>query len=275
MHNYHDANHTLPVYFGVSPGIGNTYPWTPGNGSEPYGGWFLHLLPYVEQGNVYSLVLNDTQSSGHDQPWWDVPPTTQSGPTVVQTYNGHTYVTTTSTQVGGSGYHNDGIWIDAVHPATYKLMQCPSDPSSSGNGQVYGYWVATSYLANYNAWTPDPGQGLSAQPVTFPMISDGLSNTVLFGEGYQNCDTVGRIALYSWYYHNFGLDWYGQANQNMFQSAPPVALCDNWRAQSGHVSGMNVCLADGSVRTVNGSVSQPTWASALLPRDGVPLGSDW
>ena len=107
------------------------------------------------------------------------------------------------------------------------------------------------------------------------MISDGLSNTVLFGEGYQNCDTVGRIALYSWYYHNFGLDWYGQANQNMFQSAPPVALCDNWRAQSGHVSGMNVCLADGSVRTVNGSVSQPTWASALLPRDGVPLGSDW
>ena len=168
VQNFNDANHTLPVYFGVSPGIGNTYPWTPGNGSEPYGGWFLHLLPYVEQGNVYSLVLNDTQSSGHDQPWWDVPPTTQSGPTVVQTYNGHTYVTTTSTQVGGSGYHNDGIWIDAVHPATYKLMQCPSDPSSSGNGQVYGYWGATSYLANYNAWTPDPGQGLWRSPSPSP-----------------------------------------------------------------------------------------------------------
>jgi hypothetical protein len=38
---------------------------------------------------------------------------------------------------------------------------------------------------------------------------------------------------------------------------------------------MNVCLADGSVRRINASISQQTWTSALLPDDGNPLGSDW
>ena len=36
-----------------------------------------------------------------------------------------------------------------------------------------------------------------------------------------------------------------------------------------------VGLADGSVRLVNPSISQLTWTSAMLPADGVPLGSDW
>jgi len=29
------------------------------------------------------------------------------------------------------------------------------------------------------------------------------------------------------------------------------------------------------VRVISASVSQPTWESAILPNDGVPLGSDW
>ena len=106
-------------------------------------------------------------------------------------------------------------------------------------------------------------------------ITDGLSQTVLFGEGYADCDRIGRIALYSWYYHNFGLDWYQQPNTFMFQDRPAVSLCDNWRAQSGHTGGMNVCLADGSVRVVSAAISQATWTSALLPNDRIPLGADW
>jgi prepilin-type N-terminal cleavage/methylation domain-containing protein len=276
VHNFDDAHGDMPTYFGVYPGIGNTYPWSPGNGSEPYGSWFLHMLPYMEQGNVYNRVLADTQSSGYNQPYYDNPnASTPTGQIVVVQYNGHSYVYQQYTGGGGTGYHVHGIWIDGVHEATYKVMQCPSDPTQAGNGLVYGYWGATNYLANYNAWTPDPAQGVWAQPVRFAMITDGLSNTVLFGEGYQNCDSIGRIALYSWFYHNFGLDWYQQANTLMFQDHPPANLCDNWRAQSGHTAGMNVAMADGSIRLVNASISQATWTSALLPRDGVVLGPDW
>ncbi|HVS35139.1 MAG TPA: DUF1559 domain-containing protein [Gemmataceae bacterium] len=275
VHNFHDAKGFMPTYFGVCPGAGDIYPWTPDNLPQPYGGWFLHLLPFVEQDALYNLVWNDTHNSGHNQPWWDVSPTYGPGPVIVVQYNGHTYVYQTTVELSpGSGYHVDGIWIDGVHGAAFKLMQCPSDPSAT-QGIVYGYWGATNYLANYNAWTPTPAEGVWAMPVHFLEITDGLSDTVLFGEGYQNCDQIGRIALYSWYYHNFGLDWYQQANTNMFQSGPQVSQCDNWRAQANHAAGMNVVLADGSVRLVAASVSQATWTSALLPRDGSPLGTDW
>jgi prepilin-type N-terminal cleavage/methylation domain-containing protein len=274
-HNFCDGNQTLPTYFGVSPpGDGYVYSWyPPDNRRKMYGGWFAHLMPYVEQGNVYNLVMADIRASGWNEPHWDVPPTYSYGNIVVEEYNGHTYIYYQTTASGGSGYHVDGIWIDGAHEATYKVLQCPADPTLD-HGLVYGYWGSTNYLANYNAWTPDPSYGIWAPPVTFAQITDGTSNTVLFGEGYANCDKIGRIALYSWFYHNFGLDWYQQANTLMFQDRPLARLCDNWRAQAGH-KGMNVALIDGSVRTVSAGISQQTWSNALLPRDGNPLGSDW
>ncbi len=274
--NFHDTNGTLPCYFGVYSATGSIYSWSPqSNRLLVYGGWFAHLLPFVEQAPLYNTVLADCQQSGWNEPHYDNPAPTSPGPVVVQQYNGHDYIYQSTTGGGGTGYHVDGIWIDGVHQATYKVLQCPSDPTAVPGGTVYGgYWGATNYLANYNAWTPQP-MGLWASPIKFTDIKDGTSSTVLFGEGYATCDSIGRIALYSWYYHNFGLDWYQQANTLMFQDSPMPKQCDNWRAQSGHRGGMNVCLGDGSVRKVSASVSQQTWTSVLLPSDGSVPGADW
>jgi prepilin-type processing-associated H-X9-DG protein len=115
---------------------------------------------------------------------------------------------------------------------------------------------------------------------------DGLSNIVLFGEGYSQCDTLPRIALLSYPYHNFGVDWNGIPNTFMFQDRPTTQVhtacptgcplgCNNWTAQSGHRGGMNVCLADGSVRVVTPAISQASWTAALLPRDNQNPGNDW
>jgi prepilin-type N-terminal cleavage/methylation domain-containing protein len=274
--NFVDAEGTYPVYFGVQ-NPGSVYPWYPAtNNSLVYGSWFAQLLPFVEQQNVYNLAYGDCLATGHNQPWWAVPPTySYGGGSTTVTYNGgHTYTYGGTTSSGGSGYQNAGIWIPQVANVPYKLMQCPSDPTLSQDGLVYGYWGSTNYLANYNAWTPYP-MGLWATPVTYANFGDGTSNTVIFGEGFANCDSIGRIALYSWFYHNFGLDWYQNANTLMFQDNPPAQDCDNWRAHSGHIGGMNVCLADGSARVVNPTVSQQTWTYALLPNDGQDLGTDW
>jgi prepilin-type processing-associated H-X9-DG protein len=218
--------------------------------------------------------ISASPSPGHNEPYWDVPPTYSYGPPVVEQYNGHDFVTSPATATGGSGYHAHGIWIDGVHEATYKVLRCPSDPSAPPDGLVYGHWGPTNYLANYNAFSGNPW-GLWCNPVPLSYFKDGLSNTVLFAEGYADCDRIGRIALYSWWYHNFGLDWYQQPNTNLFQTSPKVLDCDNWRAQSGHSGGMNVGLGDGSVRFVSGSVSPATWTAVLLPRDGAVPGNDW
>ena len=242
-----------------------------------YGSWFAQLLPFVEQQSLYSFVMAEITASGENQPIWTSPPSYSSGSVVTQQYNGHSYTYTESSSSGGSGQQINGIWIEGAHQATFKILQCGSDPSSGGaNGLVYSYWGYTNYLANFNAFAPvGNDNGVWASPVPLTNFVDGTSNTVLYGEGYANCDSIGRIALYSWYYHNFGLDWYQEPNTYMFQTNPPVGLCNNWVAQAGHPSGMNVCLADGSVRVVSSGISQQTWTNAMLPADGMVLGTDW
>ena len=65
-----------------------------------------------------------------------------------------------------------------------------------------------------------------------------------------------------------------QTQANWIGSGSP---CDGARTQALH-SGrtiLNVCLADGSVRSLAGALSPTTWAQAVDPADGEPLGSDW
>jgi hypothetical protein len=52
---------------------------------------------------------------------------------------------------------------------------------------------------------------------------------------------------------------------------PPI-----WQAGQGFHTGICIVgMGDGSVRTVSAAVGLNTWTAAVLPADGVPLGSDW
>jgi len=59
------------------------------------------------------------------------------------------------------------------------------------------------------------------------------------------------------------------------QSQPTQAGCIPSHLQAFYASGMQVGMLDGSVRTVSTSVSPLTFAHAIDPADGAPLGSDW
>src|SRR5947209_7240510 len=74
VHHFHDAHGSMPSYFGL-------YPHDPANRNNtalgglttagrlmPYGGWFLHLLPYVEQENLYLQVLAQIEAAGNNYP---------------------------------------------------------------------------------------------------------------------------------------------------------------------------------------------------------------
>jgi hypothetical protein len=65
-----------------------------------------------------------------------------------------------------------------------------------------------------------------------------------------------------------------------YWDAPPQtgitqAECDKSRLQSFHTGFVVLCMGDGSTRVVNGNVSQATWHAAIVPDDGIALGTDW
>jgi hypothetical protein len=69
---------------------------------------------------------------------------------------------------------------------------------------------------------------------------------------------------------------YGQSRyMTAIQVMPTIQECDPTRLQAMSAGGMLVVMMDGSVRSVNPNVSTHTLARALVPHDGVVLGSDW
>src|SRR5262249_6929487 len=135
-HGYHDANGHLP------PGVGY-YP-TAANGT--FGTYFFHLLPYLEQENLYRAALGS------------VPFPPPEGPTVAY-YPG-----------------NNNVYSQKV-----AVYLCPSDPSVEPGGLVTinGFpFGASSYAPNglvSGIGPPSPGpQGRTP----FAAITDGTSNTI-------------------------------------------------------------------------------------------------
>ena len=115
-----------------------------------------------------------------------------------------------------------GVWLPEARTSVFSVLQCPSDrtngPQTLGSG-----WGMTSYLANWNVLggsngdgsVPDGNWGTQINyngtmvPLgwytpsqRFATITDGLSQTIFFGEGYGSCDGRPRIALYSAAFHN-------------------------------------------------------------------------
>lgn len=285
VHNFHENRGTMPTYFGIYPPTG-TCGVRPGcNREAVYGSWFLHIAAYLDQDNLYRNIADEVKTRPMNERI-TLTPGTNCRPTQDRNYTGGHTRTYTICDVYPT-YEEHGIWLPEVRTTTFHVLRCPTDPSASTNAIVSG-WGPTSYLANYNAFdsgiripTTSP---LWTNPPNFNAITDGLSNTIAFAEGYGNCDGFVRIALYSWHYHNFGLDWFQNPNTLMFQTRPVLKnaaqcpagteCCDNWRAQTPH-SVMNVALADGSVRSVSRGINPTTWDNALLPRDGNTLGNDW
>lgn len=66
-------------------------------------------------------------------------------------------------------------------------------------------------------------------------------------------------------------------NSAMFQVKPDPyqSACDWAVAQTPHTGGILVGLADGSVRSVNSSVTPATWWSALTPNGNDVTAPDW
>ena len=191
---------------------GKMPPYASGRPREMIGGWYMHLLPYVGHADLYD-ILKENQ---------------------ITTRNGIQVVT-------------NGMYLPQVKNANFPELVCASDPTRH---ESYGD-NATNYVANWYALS-DGIRGTYRRARRFDSLTNGLSNVVLFAEAYSDCDGLHRLALYSSYYHNFGITQQGMPSADphyapndylMFQESPKH--CDKWRTQTAH-SLMPVALADGS-----------------------------
>jgi prepilin-type N-terminal cleavage/methylation domain-containing protein len=265
-HNYHDVHQHFP------PGIGY-YP--PASGA--FGTYFFHLLPYVEQDNLYRSALGP------------VPFPPPDGPTTVY-YPGN----------------------NTVYSQPVKIFLCPSDPSVGPDGVVpiNGVSFGASCYAP-NALISAQNNPPTPQGKTrIADITDGLSNTILHAEKYARCTNTTMAPPFrdggtAWAYctallfpwqpppmtlpgkafqpgfcipalANLGApDAVGPKSIFQVQPTPFLGNCDPTRTATAHTGGMLVGLADGSVRTLAPSLSGTTWWAAVTPSGDEVLGSDW
>ncbi len=215
-------------------------PYASGRMRELYGGWFVHLLPYVGQEAVYERL--------------------QNGQLV---------------QRDGLRLFTDGRRLPGVEGVLYPQLICPSDPTDLPTIDA-----PTNYLANWFAFSDEqPGfyrpaqrfddlaDGLSAIVLFGEAYSfcDELPRLALYSTHYHNFG----VTQEGWASDDAH---YAPRDYTMFQVRP--ATCDKWRTQTPHTE-MHIALADGSVRAVSRDISSATWAQALKPRDGQALGGDW
>lgn len=235
-HNYQDAYQYLPPLNG---------PQSPGAISPNSGGPHFYLLPFIEQQNLYNMIL--TTSPG-GAPWYS-PYNAQ----VIKNYICPSDPSTTAPYVNASGGAVTSYGANAYTFGSISTLQ--------GLPPTVTFVTSQAWNSIVNA---------------FP---DGTSNTILFTDKYGTCYNGGSIWATTCTCNTYNpvVGWGMSGVANMFQVQPVYSssACNPYLAQTPHPGVIMVSLADGSVRTVSQGVSPTTWLLALVPNDGYPMPSDW
>jgi prepilin-type processing-associated H-X9-DG protein len=187
LHNVQDTHGRLPPMAATFAGA-------------YYGPLFFHLLPYLEQGNTWSMAAWMDPTS----PFSAMPPTVPNPATILDL--GIIWPTWRSVNVSTTPYtwvrdtlipvyrcpSDPTLGSGAVGPLEINTCQdwCAGDASYAGNFLVFGKF---SYDKNELPVFPQPTSknyetvwdGRTKIPTSFP---DGTSNTIAFAEKYARCE---------------------------------------------------------------------------------------
>ena len=225
------------------------------------GSVFFHLLPFLEQGNLYF-------GTGVGDPPRCSPENLADGSlgknVMVKTFL----------------CPSDASYRARTHEGNWEVT---SDGGYAGNFQVFGKPHSAGSFANGD-WSGD-----SRIPISF---ADGTANTIVFADKYSNCDGPDPAGTFHqggnrWAGHggdtwspafavpNLGSDSTGQGSYFQARPDPYVGGCDPSRASSGHTQGIIVGVGDGSARLLSKDISAVTWWAICTPAGGEVLDPDW
>jgi prepilin-type N-terminal cleavage/methylation domain-containing protein len=270
-HNFHDTHKRLP------PGIlGPVVSPPPGSGTNhQYVGALCFLLPYMEQNAVYDRVdqgldINVDHYPGINYPgvskpvggWWSNADAWAAAQTKIRefecpTANPYANTDWTFACIYTRGLTIHGSYWSSSMPDLGRTNYAPC-AGGMGEGILPGPPPRTTSWARYKgAFWPRSKTRLAE-------VRDGTSNTVLFIEvlGDMNPSNKSKTLRYAFTWMGMGpmpSGWY---------LADPVWNSAWYQAGSLHPGIVQVCLADGSVKAVRGTVEDAQYLYVTATADG-------
>jgi prepilin-type N-terminal cleavage/methylation domain-containing protein/prepilin-type processing-associated H-X9-DG protein len=278
------ATHNMHDTFGYLPPTIGPYPKTTATLIN-YGPVCFYLLPFIEQGNLWNKAPN---ANGQYI----------SNNNSVQSAVIKTYVCPTDPSYTEEAFNNFAFSCYATNSLAFSKH---SYNNGAGNF-MFAYVTGTdpSSVAVVDETFPICTGG-KRFPADFP---DGMSSTIMWTEKYARCGPppvpsngneftgstqwADRFAVYSGpfigFYPNpnnvnpaslvpinYGVNGMFQVNPDPWQST----ACVSTVASTSHPGGIQVALADGSVRNCAKGMSATTWWMSIVPDDGQLQGADW
>jgi prepilin-type N-terminal cleavage/methylation domain-containing protein/prepilin-type processing-associated H-X9-DG protein len=271
--------------------------------------WGISLLPFVEQQNLYALWSPNIPNIAPDKvaganfvamrqslvPVYNCPSDVSAGLGFVpySPDSGNDYTTNTAAGPSGNGPYKNGPY-PLFMPATYRAVSGASyggsdwwtNPTHPDDGGSNENWDDASQIPALLAHFPgdrgvmhatDPATGASTEKIA--NVTDGLSNTLMFGE-YATINTPGRRTFWAYAYTSynqslvtFNASWTLQADF-VACSKTDVTINPSGNNQckrawgSFHTGGLNFAFCDGSVHTISRTVDMVNVLPALATISG-------
>jgi prepilin-type N-terminal cleavage/methylation domain-containing protein/prepilin-type processing-associated H-X9-DG protein len=282
-HAYHDARGEMP--YGRKYDFWDTYSWT------------LLILPYVEQENVYNGYVTLTQV-----PFANSVPG-PNGPIG----NNAAMRTSRHAKLPVNTCPSDGVYENETGTNEYGFIRgnyrgCVGSGDMYGNaanGQPAATWGVGIFSVRPGQ-SPDPGAAVRTIGTPISSITDGTGNTILVSECIVPRNTGWGGPIGSYIYGNMGGALFSttltpnSTSPDRIVGPCPVQQGDTgyrepcgsiggnaWftpsaagahaAARSRHTNGVNVGMADGSVKFVNNTIDLNVWRAAGTRAGGETL----
>jgi prepilin-type processing-associated H-X9-DG protein len=252
-----------------------------GSGKKQPGGWAYSILPYTEQQALFSLGdgLAGTDAAAAGLQRSSTPLALYTCPTRRGTQtlplngtSGLDYRNWPGQVVTGSG-RTDYAACAGSKSNSAELFEGPPDFAS---GDSDAWWTANKpEAADPNRFN---GVIFTRSTIRIPDVTRGTSNTIMIGEKFVPVDRYAtgtdggdNECMYTGHDNDVNRTTYQPPVQDKL-SAEGLPADPTFRFGSAHIGGLNVVLADGSVRTVPYSVDAAIW-TAYGDRTSTAVGS--